>query len=105
MQSSLSIALMLVHAGSYGHQCARRVARLSYASSISVRSRKRVNRFEREVVDMGKKSFHDALELAAHDETFAKALIGNPSAFRDEYQLDDEQIATICSANETAVLQ
>ncbi len=54
---------------------------------------------------MGKKSFHDALELAAQDETFAKALIGNPSAFRDEYQLDDEQIAAICSANETAVLQ
>jgi hypothetical protein len=53
----------------------------------------------------GSKSFHDALELAAQDETFAKALIANPGEFRDEYQLSDDQIAAISSASETAVLQ
>lgn len=53
----------------------------------------------------GSKTFHDALELAAKDETFAKALIADPASFRQEYQLNDEQIAAICSANETAVLQ
>jgi hypothetical protein len=57
------------------------------------------------IVPNGSKSFHDALELAAQDETFAKALIANPAGFRDEYALTDEHIAAIASANETAVLQ
>lgn len=42
----------------------------------------------------------DVLTRAARDREFAKQLIANPSQFKDEYQLTDEQLASIGGAGE-----
>lgn len=44
------------------------------------------------------KSAKDLLEKAARDKEFAKQVLSNPTQFKQEYALTDEQLKTISGA-------
>jgi hypothetical protein len=51
---------------------------------------------------MEKDHMKDLLARAAKDEDFAKELVSNPKQFKEEYQLSEEQLATISGAGQAA---
>lgn len=51
---------------------------------------------------MERDQMKDLLTRAAKDEEFAKQLVSNPAQFKDEYQLSDDQLATISGAGQAA---
>jgi len=51
---------------------------------------------------MAKKTLQDALRKAASDQDFARQLVTDPSQFKAEYELTDEQMAQISGAGQAA---
>ena len=51
---------------------------------------------------MEKDTMQSLLARAARDEDFAVQLVSNPGQFKEEYQLTDEQLATISGAGQAA---
>ncbi|HWG50062.1 MAG TPA: hypothetical protein VN669_10235 [Candidatus Acidoferrales bacterium] len=49
---------------------------------------------------MAKKPLQELLAKAEKDSALASRLIQNPSQFKDEYELTDEQMATIAGAGQ-----
>jgi hypothetical protein len=49
-----------------------------------------------------KKSIQELLAKSAKDPVFAQQLINNPAQFKEEYELSDEEMASISGAGQAA---